>query len=313
MRIFKDLDKLPSFRNAIITIGTFDGVHLGHQQLIQRIRELADERDGENIIITFHPHPRFVLNPDDRSLKLINTLEEKLELLDHYGVDNVVVAPFSVEFSQIPAIEYVKDFLVGNFHPSVITIGYDHRFGRNRSGGIELLKEYAPVFNYEVEEISAEMINNMTISSTKIRKAIEAGEVDNARALLGHYFYLRGYVTKGQQVGHQLGFPTANIELTVDYKIAPKTGVYAAWAKYKDKRYPAMMNIGYRPTFEGSDKTIEVHIIGFDQDIYGEELQVDFVEMIREESKFDGPEALKAQLNKDKAAAERILAGDKPN
>jgi riboflavin kinase/FMN adenylyltransferase len=228
-------------------------------------------------------------------------------------VDNVVVAPFSVEFSQIPAIEYVKDFLVGNFHPSVITIGYDHRFGRNRSGGIELLKEYAPVFNYEVEEISAEMINNMTISSTKIRKAIEAGEVDNARALLGHYFYLRGYVTKGQQVGHQLGFPTANIELTVDYKIAPKTGVYAAWAKYKDKRYPAMMNIGYRPTFEGSDKTIEVHIIGFDQDIYGEELQVDFVEMIREESKFDGPEALKAQLNKDKAAAERILAGDKPN
>lgn len=311
MRVFKELDRLPEFKNAIITIGTFDGVHLGHQQLIHRIRELADQRAGENIIITFHPHPRFVINPDDRSLKLINTLEEKLELLEKYGVDNVIVAPFSVEFSQIPAIEYVKDFLVGNFHPAVITIGYDHRFGRNRSGGIELLKEYAKVFDYEVEEISAEMIEDMTISSTKIRNAIESGEVEMARALLGHYFSLRGYVTKGRQVGHQLGFPTANIELTVDYKIVPQTGVYAAWAKYEGKRFPAMMNIGYRPTFEGSDKTIEVHILDFDKDIYGEELQVDFVKMIREESKFDGADALKAQLQKDQEAAQQILAEDK--
>lgn len=310
MRIFKDLTKLSSFRNPVVTIGTFDGVHIGHQELIKKICAEAKKRNGENIIVTFHPHPRYVLNPDDRSLKLINTLEEKLELLERYGVDNTVVAPFSVDFSQIPAIEYVKDFLVGNFHPSVIVIGYDHRFGRNRSGGIELLKEYAPVFGYEVIEISAEMLEDITVSSTNIRKAIEGGQVELAKQLLGHPFSLRGFVTKGQQIGSQIGFPTANIEVTVDYKIIPRTGVYAARAVHDGNTYPAMMNIGYRPTFEGADKTIEVHIIDFKQDIYGEELKVDFVKLIRPEVKFSSSEALVEQLNLDQKQALKILEED---
>lgn len=313
MRVFKDLNKLPSFRNAIVTIGTFDGVHLGHQQIIKRIKSLAEEHDGESVIITFYPHPRFVINPDDQSLKLINTLDEKLELLEQYGVDNTIVAPFTVDFSQVPAIEYVKDFLVGNFHPKVITIGYDHRFGRNRSGGIELLQEYAPVFNYEVQEISAKTIEDLTISSTKIRRAIESGQVDSAQRLLGHPFSLRGFVTKGKQLGQKMGFPTANIEIPISYKIVPATGVYAAWAIHEGKRFRAMMNIGYRPTFEGTGKTIEVHLMDFDKDIYGEELRVDFVQMIREEQKFEGVDELIAQLKRDKLAALDILAADQSN
>ena len=307
MRVFKSLENLPEFKNAVVTIGTFDGVHLGHQKLLESIKSLAEKIDGESILITFHPHPRFVVNPDDKSLKLINTLEEKLELLNQYQLDNVVVAPFTLEFSQMPAIEYVKDFLVGNFKPHTIVIGYDHHFGRNRTGNIDLLKEYQDVFDFEVIEISKETLEDIGISSTKIRNALNEGEVKTAEDLMGHAYSLSGYVIKGNQNGRIMGFPTANIQLPVPYKLIPKSGVYAVKVKVKDQLYNGMLNIGYRPTFEGINKSIEVNIFDFDEDIYGEVLTVFFKDFIRKEEKFEGLNALKKQLTKDKSAAKKIL------
>lgn len=307
MRIFKSLDNLPDFKNAIVTIGTFDGVHLGHQKLLESIRALAKKNDGESILITFHPHPRFVVNPDDKSLKLINTLEEKLDLLSNYKIDNVVVAPFTLEFSQMPAIEYVKNFLVGSFKPHTIVIGYDHHFGRNRTGNIDLLKEYQSVFKYDLIEITKETLEDIGISSTKIRNALNEGNVSIAEDLMGHPYSLCGFVIKGNQNGRALGFPTANIQLPVHYKLIPKNGVYAVQVKVKDEYYNGMLNIGYRPTFEGANKSIEVNIFNFDHDIYGEEIYVYFKDFIREEQKYDGLEALKNQLKKDKKQVESLL------
>jgi riboflavin kinase/FMN adenylyltransferase len=307
MRVFKSLDNLPQFKYAIVTIGTFDGVHLGHQKLLERIKLLAKKNGGESILITFHPHPRFVVNPDDRSLKLINTLEEKLQLLEHYCIDNVVVAPFTLAFSKIPAIEYVKDFLVENFNPHTIVIGYDHHFGRNRSGNIHLLKEYQSVFGFEVEEISKEMLEDIDISSTKIRNALNNGEVSTAAELMGHHYSLSGFVIKGEQNGRKMGFPTANIQLPVHYKLIPKNGVYAVKVLLKNKSYKGMLNIGYRPTFEGANKSIEVHILNFDQNIYGEEIEVQFIEFIRNEQKFEGIDTLKKQLEIDAEKVRLLL------
>lgn len=307
MRVFKSLENLPEFKNAIVTIGTFDGVHLGHQKLIERIKTLALQHNGESILITFHPHPRFVVNPDDKSLKLINTLEEKLQLLEKYGIDNVVVAPFTLAFSQIPAIEYVKDFLVGNFNPHTIVIGYDHHFGRNRSGNINLLKEYQSVFGFEVEEISKETLEDIDISSTKIRNALNEGNVAIAAELMGHHYSLNGFVVKGNQNGRKIGFPTANIQLPVHYKLIPQNGVYAVKVILKNKLYSGMLNIGYRPTFEGTNKSIEVHIFNFAEDIYGEEIEVQFINFIRHEQKFENPDALKLQLEKDAITAKTML------
>lgn len=301
MRIFKSLDNLPEFKNAVVTIGTFDGVHKGHQKILEHISTLANEINGESILITFHPHPRFVINPDDKTLKLINTLEEKLELLQTYGLDNVVVAPFSVAFSQMPAIEYVKNFLVGNFAPKSIVIGYDHHFGRNRSGNISLLKEYKEVFDYDIVEITKEVIADIDVSSTKIRKSIEAGDMETAKVLMGHPYALEGVVTKGEQNGRKMGYPTANISLSAPYKLVPKNGVYAVRTNRNGKEYIGMLNIGFRPTFEGIAKSIEVHLIDFDNEIYGEKLKVEFISFIRDERKFDSLDALKQQLNQDKS------------
>jgi riboflavin kinase / FMN adenylyltransferase len=307
MRLFKTLDHLPEFENAIVTIGTFDGVHLGHQKLIERINNLARTHHGESVLITFHPHPRFVVNPDDKTLKLINTLEEKIQLLGNYKIDNLVVVPFTQAFSQQPAIEYVKNFLVDHFHPHTIVIGYDHHFGRNRSGNIHLLREYESVFGYRVEEISKETLEDIDISSTKIRKALSEGNVKIAGELMGHHYFLSGFVVKGDQNGRKMGFPTANIQLPVHYKLIPKNGVYAVKVKVADSLYNGMLNIGYRPTFEGSNKSIEVHIFEFDSNIYGEEIQVQFIDFIREEQKFSSMEALKNQLNIDALSVKNIL------
>ncbi|MGB1247576.1 MAG: bifunctional riboflavin kinase/FAD synthetase [Chitinophagales bacterium] len=306
MRVFKNLDNLPAFKNAIITIGTFDGVHIGHQKLLERINKLAKEKQGESILLTFHPHPRFVVNPDDKSLKLLNTLDEKIALLEKYGIDNLVVAPFSREFSQMPAIEYVKDFLVNNFSPDTIVIGYDHHFGRNRSGNIDLLNEYQSIFNYTIEEISKETLADIGISSTKIRHALQEGKVSLAAQLLGHTYSLEGFVIKGKQIGRTIGFPTANIRTEVHYKLIPKNGVYAVEVIYDNTRYKAMLNIGNRPTFEGTNKSIEVHIFDFDDIIYGEKIKVEFVKHLRDEQKFDSVDLLKNQLNQDKISALNI-------
>lgn len=307
MRVFKNLENLPRFKNAVLTIGTFDGVHKGHQKILDRIAALARANGGESILVTFNPHPRFVLQPGNKELKLLNTLEEKIALLDTYGLDNLVVAPFSKAFSQLPALAYMKNFLVENFHPHTIVIGYDHHFGINRSGNIDLLREYAPIFKYQVEQISKETIEDIDVSSTKIRKALLSGDIETGEQLLGHPYTLSGYVIKGKQIGRTIGFPTANIQLGVDYKLIPQTGVYAVYVKIGDKRFKGMLNIGFRPTVAGSEKTIEVHLLDFNEDIYGEGLEIQLVKRLRDETKFANLEELKAQITKDKVEAINCL------
>lgn len=307
MIVHRDIEALPSFRNAVLTIGTFDGVHRGHAIILDRVNELARARGGESVLVTFHPHPRFVLNPGDNSLQLLNTIDEKLEQLEKSGLDHVVVTPFDKRFSQQLAIQYVKDFLVGHFRPDVIVIGYDHRFGKDRSGGIDLLREYSEVFGYQVEEISRQMVDDIAVSSTKIRTALHDGAVETANHLLGHRYTLRGVVTKGAGIGRQIGFPTANLHVSPGYKLVPGTGVYAVSVTIDGERHGGMLNIGYRPTFEGTDKTVEVHLFDFDRAIYGERVELGFVARIRNEQPFDGPGALVEQLRADEQTARSIL------
>ncbi len=307
MRVFRNVDSLPEFKNGVLTIGTFDGVHLGHQQIIKRINQLAAENGGESIILTFHPHPRLVVNPNDTSLKLLNTLEEKIQLLEHYGVDNLIVAPFSVEFSQLTARQYVEDFLWKNIHPNKVVIGYDHHFGNNRDGGLELFLELGEELGFEVEEIEKQMVDDLAVSSTKVRNALQAGDVSQANHLLGHEYSLHGTVVEGHQMGRKLGYPTANIHPNNPNKLIPAKGVYAVRVKLEGQLYPAMMNIGDNPTFENRAASIEAHLFDFDRDIYGTEVDVYLVQRLRDELKFDGIEPLIAQLRGDEKLSRKLL------
>ncbi len=313
MNLYKDLNSLPDFRNAVITIGSFDGVHGGHQFILERVKQLAQQVNGESVVITFYPHPRLVVYPKDTSLRLINTIDEKIDLLKRYGIDNVVIVPFTIAFSQQSADEYIEKFLLEKFNPKWIVIGYDHRFGLNRQGDINYLKHYSKEANFQVDEIEPQQIDEITVSSTKVRKAIQVGDVKQASKLLGHYFLLSGFVAKGQQIGKTIGFPTANIELTSIHKLLPKEGIYATYVHHRGKRYEGMLYIGTRPTLAAHDnKTIEVNIFDFNQTIYGEELTLELVEFIREDAKFDSLEALQAALAKDKISTLEILAKQPP-
>lgn len=307
MRVFRDLHHLPDFRRAVITIGTFDGVHKGHQKLIQRITDVAQQIGGESIIITFHPHPRLVINPDDRSLRLLNTVDEKIQLLERYGVDNVVVVPFSRDFSEQTAEEYISDFLVRNFRPAHIVIGYDHRFGRNRAGDFALLERYQEQYGYELEAITKQMLDELAISSTNIRHALQEGNVTEANDLLGHNYTISGIVVKGHQNGRKLGYPTANLQVSDPNKLIPRTGIYAVKVHNDGEVYKGMLSIGFNPTFDGTEQTIEVNILDFEKDIYGETLTLEFIQFIRYEKKFDSIEALIAAIDGDKAETERIV------
>jgi riboflavin kinase/FMN adenylyltransferase len=307
MRVFRDLHHLPAFRNAVVTIGTFDGVHKGHQKLISRINDLAKQIGGESIIVTFHPHPRLVINPDDRSLKLLNTIDEKIKLLNEYHVDNVVVVPFSRDFSEQTAESYICDFLIKNFTPAHIVIGYDHRFGRDRAGDFDLLKKHQSDYSYHLEAISKEMLDDIAISSTKIRHSLQEGNIGSANELLGHNYTLTGIVVKGLQNGRKLGYPTANIKVSDPNKLIPHTGIYAVLVHHDDRVYKGMLSIGFNPTFEGTEQTIEVNILDFDKDIYGETLTLEFVQFIRYEKKFDSLEDLIKAIDQDKVETERIL------
>jgi riboflavin kinase/FMN adenylyltransferase len=307
MRVFRDLNSLPKFQNSVITIGTFDGVHLGHQKLIERLRTLAREQNGESIIITFHPHPRLVINPQDDSLKLLNTIDEKIALLEKYGVDNLVIVPFSRDFSEQNAEDYVTDFLVKNFQPKAIVIGYDHKFGRNRTGDFHLLETMKTRFGYQLEEITKEMLEDMTISSTKIREALNQGRIEEATELLGHNYTLAGFVVKGLQNGRKLGYPTANLQISDTHKLIPKTGIYAVRVSYGQQTYNGMLSIGYNPTFGGKVQTVEVNILDFNKEIYGELLMLEFVSYIRAEKKFESLEDLIKAIDNDKLVIEKIL------
>ena len=299
MKIYHSIEEFQKIENAVVTTGTFDGVHIGHLKIINRLREIAEDVKGETVLLTFFPHPRMVLFSDN-DLKLISTKNEKIALLEQAGIDHLIIHPFSREFSRLSSVEFVRDILVNKIGTSRLVIGYNHHFGRNREGSFEHLKEYGPMYGFQVEEICAQDIDEVSVSSTKIRKALDGGHIMTAREYLTHDFSLTGIVVKGNHLGHQIGFPTANIKVVDSHKLVPANGVYAVRALVHDKEYKGMLNIGVRPTVDGTEKTIEVHIIGFDEDIYGEELTVLFDDWIRDEQKFDGLDALRAQLKKDK-------------
>lgn len=308
MKVFYDLKDLPKFNNAVITIGSFDGVHYGHQQILERINHLARDVEGESIVITFHPHPRLVIYPKDQSLQLINTIQEKIQLLERYGVDNVVVVPFTIEFSQQSADEYVQKFLVEKFNPRYIVIGYDHRFGLNRQGDIDYLKYHSEQSNFEVIEIAKHEVETIAVSSTKVRKALESGEVKTAHSLLNHYFTLTGTVVHGQKIGATIGFPTANVEITDKHKLIPPFGVYAVFVHHEGERYKGMLYIGDRPVLKAyHNRTIEVNIFDFNKNIYGDRIQLELVDYLRDDQKFNNLKELQDALKKDQGRAKKRL------
>ena len=307
MQVLRNIQDLPQFNNAVLTIGTYDGVHKGHQMLIKRINDIAKSIGGESVIITFHPHPRSVVN--NNRVKLISPLTEKLELLEKYNVDNVVVVPFTRAFSEQSPIEYIENFLYANFKPHTIVIGYDHKFGKNRAGDINLLLSMSETLGFNVEKISKQVLEDISISSTKIRQAVDSGKVKTACELLGHYFSIEGIVVKGHQLGSQIGFPTANIQVQEEDKLIAQNGVYAVKAYFNDKIVNGMLNIGIRPTIDdGEHKTIEVNLFEFDGDIYGEKVKLDLIQRVRAEQKFEGLSQLVEQLKMDKEVVEKILS-----
>ncbi len=306
MKVYRDINHLPDFRNAVITIGTFDGVHLGHRSILNQLREVAGRINGETIIITFHPHPRRIVGTQPQPVQLLNSLPEKITLLEAAGIDHLVIVPFTPEFAGQSPQSYVEDFLVKNFHPHTIIIGYDHRFGKDRSGDFNLLEQYAGKGRFKLVEIPGKVLDAATISSTRIRQALLQGEIKNASALLGYDYFFEGEVTRGNQLGRKLGYPTANLRLTDNEKLIPANGVYAVTVRLTRNPgviWKGMMNIGVRPTVDGLNRVIEVNIFDFSEEIYGELLQVTLHERLRSEKKFEGLDALKIQLALDKEAS----------
>ena len=298
-----DLKKL---NFAIVTSGTFDGVHYGHQKILQRLEEITRKNDGESVLLTYWPHPRLVLFPD-QELFMLTSIEEKAELLSRKHVDHLVIIPFTEEFSNLSSESFIKDILVDRIGTKKLVIGYDHKFGKNRSGSFEELKKDGPIYGFEVEEIPKQMIENNAVSSTKIRKALIAGAIDIANGYLGRPFCIHGKVIEGDKIGRTLEFPTANIEVFFKHKLIPAEGIYAVKVDVGNECYKGMLNIGFRPTFGGTQKRVEVNIFDFDNNIYGDEIKVEFYHKIRSEIKFKSVGDLKSQLQQDKKAALSIL------
>jgi riboflavin kinase/FMN adenylyltransferase len=315
MHIHYDLAALPVFRYAVVTIGSFDGVHTGHQRILNRVADLARQCGGESVVLTFEPHPRTVLRPQDDHFRLITTTTEKLALLAQTGVDHTVLVPFSAAFAEQSPLEYVLDFLVHHFHPRYIVIGYDHRFGKNRAGDIHFLRQLAPEHGYEVVEIPAQEIEHIAISSTKIRQAIESADVAHANRLLGHPFSFSGTVVEGKQIGRTIGFPTANVHINDPHKLIPPPGIYAAVARCAQGLFNAMLYIGNRPTIQNDHRgqTIEVNLLNFHGDLYGQNLYVDVHDFIRPDKTLNGLAELQAQIEQDKTAIQQRLTPHSPN
>ena len=263
MKVYTNIEEFKDVKNPIVTTGTFDGVHLGHQKIISRLKDVAKKHQGETVLLTFYPHPRMVLFPEDNELKLLNTQQEKIQLLEKYGVDHLIIYPFTKEFSRLTSVEFVRNILVNSIHTKKLIIGYNHHFGRNREGSFEHLKEFGPIYGFEVEEIPAKDIDSIEISSTKIRNALLSGDVEMATTFLGHAYSLAGKVIKGYQKGRIIGYPTANIEVEDKYKLIPGDGVYAVKVEVRGKLYGGMLNIGNNPTIEGKGRSIEVNIFDF--------------------------------------------------
>ncbi len=300
MRIFNDLNTFSEIPNPVVTIGTFDGVHLGHQKILQTLLDEAHSVDGESVLLTFYPHPRMVLFPESHGMKLLQTQAEKMEKLAEFGLHNLIIYPFSFDFSRLSALEFVRDILVDKLHVRKIVIGYDHQFGKNREGNIDYLKDISETYDFEVIEIPAQDIDEVNVSSTKIRDALLRGDVQRAAVFLGEPYVLSGKVVRGRALGRTIGFPTANLDVNSDLKLVPGIGVYAVEVEVNGQVHRGMLNIGKRPTIVSTDDVhLEVHILDFQDDIYDKTITVRFIARVRDEQKFESVEALKEQLQKD--------------
>ena len=310
MTVYNNINHLPAFKNAVLTIGTFDGVHRGHQQILDQLLKEAAAIDGTPIVITFFPHPKQVVSQGKSNvnpIQLLNTPEEKYQLLSQQGIEHIVVVAFDQEFAEQTAEAYIKDFLVNHFHPHTIIIGYDHRFGNNREGDYKLLEAGAEMYDYRVKEIPEHVLKNITISSTRVRTSLLAGDIDTAATYLGYHYFFSGKVMQGNQLGRTIGYPTANLLLNNELKLVPANGVYAVQVELDGRALKGMMNIGLRPTVNGTDRVIEVNIFDFDEMIYGSTLKITLVKHLRNEVKFKGMDDLKDQLGKDKVNAVNVL------
>lgn len=318
MKIYNQVSEFKKLNNAVVTIGTFDGVHYGHQKIIKRLCELAKSTGGESVILTFFPHPRMIIDPENQDLKMINTIKEKAEILANLGVDHLIITPFTRDFSNLDATDYIKNILIDTIGTKQIIVGYDHRFGKDRKGGMNELQQFAKVYGYEIEEIPEQDINDVAVSSTKIRKALLDGDVSLAAEYLGYHFSISGPVIKGDKIGRTIGFPTANIFVEETYKIIPSDGIYAVTVEMSSEAgdrsselgnetqnsqlqtYKGMAYIGQRPTINGMTRNIEVNIFDFNREIYGQTIKMNFLKFLRHDVKFIGLEALTEQLHQDK-------------
>lgn len=307
MKIYHNIDEFTPLPNAVVTIGTFDGVHVGHRKIIAGIKELAESCGGETVLLTFFPHPRMILHPEDESIKLINTIAEKAELLEQLGVDHLIITPFSRDFSNQTAEDYVRDILVNKIGTKKIVIGYDHRFGKDREGDFDTLLRLCPAYGFDVVEIPEQDINDVAISSTRVRKALLQGDIELANTFLGYPFFVTGTVGRGDQVGRQIGYPTANIMIDEPYKLIPADGIYAVKVKTNEGLFNGMGYIGTRPTLNGITRSIEVNIFDFNKDVYGQKMRMEFHNFVRHDIKFTSLVDLKDQLAKDKVDVMKLL------
>ena len=309
MKVFRNIIEARNIPHAVVTIGTFDGVHLGHQAIFNKMKGIAQSIGGQTVVVTFHPHPRQVLNIDSSHLRFLTTPEEKLAKFEEFGIDNVVIINFTKEFSRTPSEVFIKDYIIDNIKPSYIVVGYDHHFGKNRMGDFGLLNDLMRKYNFRVERVAAQDVENIAISSTKIRNALAVGNVKSANRLLGYTYSVTAEVVVGNKIGRTLGFPTANLELPREYMLL-NGGVYASLVDYGGKTYKAMANIGHRPTIgdRAEDQPIiEVNLFDFDGDLYGQTLRVSFIDRIRDEEKFSGLDELKMQLEQDRNTIYKLL------
>ena len=302
MKIIRSIAAFNSSEKTIVTIGTFDGIHIGHQKILKDLIRTAKKENKKSVLLTFFPHPRMVLQKDV-SIRLINTIEEKSSLLEKMGLDYLIIHPFSQEFSRLSALDFVRNILVNQLNTSRLIIGYDHHFGKNREGNIHQLREYSLLYDFEVEEIPAQDIDNVSVSSTKIRTALKEGRLKTANNYLGYNYMLNGTIVNGKKLGGKIGFPTANLDIKEPYKLIPKTGVYIIKTIIDDVLYTGMMNIGFNPTVKGKCQTIEAHLFDFNKDLYGRKVTIELLFFLREEQKFNSIEDLIIQLNLDKVNA----------
>lgn len=307
MKVYRGLEHYDKVKNAVVTTGTYDGVHLGHETIIKHLKKIAKKNNGETVVLTFHPHPRMVLQ-EKSDIKLLGTIEERINLLKDAGVDHLIILPFTKEFSRISSLEFVRDILVNKIGTKKLVIGYDHHFGRNREGSFEHLKEFGPMYGFEVEEIPAIDVKDVNISSTKIRVALAKGDLITAKEYLGRNYSITGIVIAGDKIGRLIGFPTANIKIKESIKLIPEIGVYAVNIFHKNSKYKGMLNIGYRPTIGHQNGiSIEVHIFDFNNNLYEEELKIEFISRIRKEKQFKDVNQLKGQLERDLTNCKKIL------